>query len=158
MSKTIAIRAVNNYNIFTIITIIFCNIKNQTDYERKYLDIQCTDINRRLMLPEREMKHKFLLLNWLSNIFRILNRVFDMENIASKVSLFGVILVLVFQHYFRISPYLVQMPENTDPNNSKYRHFSRRENFISITRLSICFWINNRFIKTNYFYCKTISM
>ena len=60
-------------------------------------------------------------------------------NIASKVSLFGVILVLIFQHYFRISPYLVQMPENTDPNNSKYRHFSRRENFINITRLSICF-------------------
>ena len=36
-----------------------------------------------------------------------------------------------FPHSFRISPYSVRMRKNTDQNNSKYGHFSRRVNELS---------------------------
>ena len=48
-------------------------------------------------------------------------------NTAWKVSVFGVILVRIFPHLLRISPYSVRMWENTDQNNSKYGHFLRSE-------------------------------
>ena len=46
---------------------------------------------------------------------------------AWKVSVFGVILVRIFPHsdWIRRDPYLVQMLENTDQNNSEYGNFLR---------------------------------
>ena len=59
-----------------------------------------------------------------------------LPNIAWKVSVFGVILVHIFSHSdwirrdtLEISPYLVRMRENTDQNNSYYKHFLRSVNF-----------------------------
>ena len=49
---------------------------------------------------------------------------------AWKVSVFGVVLVHIFPHLSvlrSISPYSVQMRENTDLNNSEYGHFSRSD-------------------------------
>ena len=45
-----------------------------------------------------------------------------------KMFVFGVVLVCIFAHLdwigiFHISQYSVQMRENTDQNNSEYRHF-----------------------------------
>ena len=47
-----------------------------------------------------------------------------------KVSIFGVILVLIFQHsdwirrvFVRISPFSVRMQENASQNNSEYEHY-----------------------------------
>ena len=45
---------------------------------------------------------------------------------ALKVSVFGVILVRIFPYsdwILHISPYSVQMRENSDQNNSEYGHF-----------------------------------
>ena len=52
------------------------------------------------------------------------------NNTAQKVSVFGDFLVRIFLHsgsffLLHISPYLVQMWENTDQKNSEYRHFLR---------------------------------
>ena len=55
------------------------------------------------------------------------------------MSIFGVILVCIFQHSdwigekLRISPHSVQMLENTDQNNSEYGHFLR--SYISLRHL-----------------------
>ena len=70
-----------------------------------------------------------ILLKNPDNLTNILQR-----NIASKEFVFGVILVLIFPHsdWMRrdpllISPYSVQVRENTDQNNSEYGLFSRRQ-------------------------------
>ena len=53
------------------------------------------------------------------------------RNTAEKVSVFGVILIRIsrirteYEEIPRISLYSVQMRENTDQNNSEYRHFLR---------------------------------
>ena len=55
------------------------------------------------------------------------------------MSIFGVILVCIFQHSdwigekLRTSPHSVQMLENTDQNNSEYGHFLR--SYISLRHL-----------------------
>ena len=46
----------------------------------------------------------------------------SLTSIAYKVSVFGVILVIIF-------PYLVRMRENMDQNNSEYGHFLRSGQF-----------------------------
>ena len=57
-----------------------------------------------------------------------------------KVSIFGVILVRIFLHLdhstLRISPYSVEMRENTDQNNFKYGHFLRTAN-VSVVKLMV---------------------
>ena len=63
----------------------------------------------------------------------ILGRIFSKQTLKStaKKSIFGVILVRIFSirtEYGKIrsiSPYAVQMRENTDQNYTKYAHFSR---------------------------------
>ena len=53
-----------------------------------------------------------------------------MRNIAWKVSVLGVILVRIFLHSEKVTPYLsVLSPntENADQNNSEYGHFLRSE-------------------------------
>ena len=61
-------------------------------------------------------------------------------NITSKVSVFGVFLVHIFPHLdwilrdTSISPYSVQMRENTDQKNSKYRHFSSSDILLYYSR------------------------
>ena len=58
---------------------------------------------------------------------------------AWKVTVFGVILVLVFPHsdwIFRVSPYSVRMRENMDRDDSEYEHFLCSDTYFSI----ICFY------------------
>ena len=52
----------------------------------------------------------------------------DTENsTALKVSVLGVFLVCIFPHFriCRVTPYLVQMPENTYQKKPKYAHFKK---------------------------------
>ena len=54
----------------------------------------------------------------------------DKEHTALKVSVFGIIFVRIFSHshfsyLLYISPYSVQIRENTDQNNSDYGHFTQ---------------------------------
>ena len=57
---------------------------------------------------------------------------------AWKVSVFGVILVRLFplSDWIRIFPYLIQMRENTDQNNSEYGHFLRSVKYTYFSQFS----------------------
>ena len=73
------------------------------------------------------------------------------------MSIFGVILVCIFQHSdwigekLRTSPHSVQMLENTDQNNSEYGHFLR--SYISLRHLlkGTCTFSNINIRKKNRF-------
>ena len=54
----------------------------------------------------------------------VFKQIFDWFT-AWKVSVFGVFLVLIFRILLSKSSYSVQMGENKDQKNSKYRHFLR---------------------------------
>ena len=82
---------------------------------------------------------------------------YDESNTAQKLSVFGVFLVCIFPHldWVRISPYSLQMRQNTDQKNSEFEHFPRSEIESSVTKF--LFFIHLQTIAAAIPYSKEIS-